>query len=181
MKGLLESFQQPFRLSKSVKYSQSYGLNEVCDIIDRKMVARNGFKLQKLERPVVVRNVNGTNNSGEVIIYQMEVNVYYKSHVERMRMDICDLERTDIILGMLWLQVYNPEINWETGEVKMMKCPPICGRSIVAKKKTEKRKKIEGRIRAIGKSERDKWKMSIEEKSDDKVKLDREKVRKMVP
>ena len=63
----------------------------------------------------------------------------------------------------------------------MTKCPPIYGRSIVAKKETEKGRKVKGRVRAIGKSERDKWKMSIEEKSDDKVKLDREKVRKMVP
>jgi len=50
---------------------------------------------------VVVRNVDSINNSRGVIIYQIEVNVYYKSHVERMRIDICDLGRTDIILGML--------------------------------------------------------------------------------
>ena len=149
--------------------------------IDRKMAARNGFKLQKLERPVVVRNIDGINNSGRAIIYQVEVNVYYKSHVERIRMDICDLGRTDVILGMLWLQVHNPEISWETGEVKITRCPLICRRSIVAKKETEKGRKVKGRIRTIGKSERDKWKMSMEEKSDDKVKLDREKVRKMVP
>jgi len=31
----------------------------------------------------------------------VEVNIYYKSHVERMRIDVCDLEKTDIILGML--------------------------------------------------------------------------------
>ena len=149
--------------------------------IDRKIAARNGFKLQKLKRPVEVRNVDGTNNSIGVITHQVEVNVYYKSHVERMRIDIYNLERTDVILGMLWLQVYNPEISWETGEVKITRCPLICRRSIVAKKETEKGRKVKGRIRTIGKSERDKWKMSIEEKSDDKVKLDREKVRKMVP
>jgi len=37
--------------------------------IDRKMVVRNGFKLQKFKRPVVVRNVNSTNNSREAITY----------------------------------------------------------------------------------------------------------------
>ena len=100
--------------------------------------------------------------------------------MERMRMDVCDLERTDIILDMLQLQTHNPKINWETREVKMTRCPPICGRSIVAKKKTEKRKKVEGKIRAIEKSERNEQKMLIDEKFDDKVKLDREKVRKMV-
>ena len=31
MKGLLKGFWWPFRLSKLVKYSWSYGLNEVCD------------------------------------------------------------------------------------------------------------------------------------------------------
>ena len=37
----------------------------------------------------------------------------------------------------------------------MMRYPPICERSIVAKKETEKRRKVERKIRAIGKSERD--------------------------
>ena len=68
--------------------------------MDRKMAARHGFKLQKLERPTVVRNIDGTNNSGGVIIHQIEVNVYYKNHVERMRINICDLGKTKIILGM---------------------------------------------------------------------------------
>ena len=79
--------------------------------MDWKIAAKHEFRLQKLERPIVVRNVNGMNNSTKAITYQIETNVYYKSHVERMKMDICDLERTDIILEMLWLQVYNPEIN----------------------------------------------------------------------
>ena len=69
--------------------------------MDKKMTAKHGFKLQKLDRPVMVRNVDRTNNSKGAITHQVEVNMYYKSHVERMRMDVCNLERTDIILGML--------------------------------------------------------------------------------
>ena len=71
--------------------------------MDRKMAARNGFKLQKLKKPVVVRNVDGTNNSRGAITHQVEVNVYYKSHVKRIRIDVYDLERTNIILGILQL------------------------------------------------------------------------------
>ena len=71
--------------------------------MDRKMAARNGFKLQKLKKPVVVRNVDGTNNSRGAITHQVEVNVYYKSHVKRIRIDAYDLERTNIILGILQL------------------------------------------------------------------------------
>jgi len=69
--------------------------------MNKKMAAKHGFRLQKLERPVAVRNIDGTNNSGEAITHQVEVNVYYKSYVERMRIDVCDLEKTDVILGML--------------------------------------------------------------------------------
>ena len=79
--------------------------------MDKRIIARHGFKLQKLERPIAVRNVDGTNNSRRAIIHQVEANVYYKGHVERMRMDVCDLGKTEIILGMPWLAVYNPKIN----------------------------------------------------------------------
>ena len=68
--------------------------------MDKMMVARYRFKLQKLERLIMVRNMDGTNNSRGAIIYQIEVNVYYKGYVERMRMDVCDLGKTEIILGM---------------------------------------------------------------------------------
>jgi len=71
--------------------------------MDKKMTAKHGFKLQKLDRPVTVRNVDRTNNSGGAITHQVEVNVYYKSHIKRIRIDVCDLERTDVILGMSWL------------------------------------------------------------------------------
>ena len=108
--------------------------------MDKKMVARHGFKLQKLERPVIVRNVDGINNSRRATMHQVEVNVYYKNHIERIRMNVCNLGRTDIILGMPWLQAYNPEINWKTGEVRMTRCLLIYGRRLVVKGDIEKRK-----------------------------------------
>ena len=69
--------------------------------MDQKMVVKYGFRLQKLKRLIMVRNVDGTNNSARAITYQVEVNMYYKGHIERMKMDVCNLEKTDIILGML--------------------------------------------------------------------------------
>jgi len=99
--------------------------------MDRQMAARHGFKLQKLERPIAIRNIDGTNNSGGAIMYQVECNVFFKGHVERMRMDVCDLAKTEVILGMSWLAAHNPGINWETGEVKITRCLPLCGRKSV--------------------------------------------------
>ena len=68
--------------------------------MDKEIVARHRFKLQKLERPIAIKNVDKTNNSGEVIIHQIEVNVYHKEHVERMRIDVCELGKIEIILEM---------------------------------------------------------------------------------
>ena len=48
----------------------------------------------------MVRNVDRTNNSREAITHQVEANMYYKGHVERMRIDVCDLEKTKVILEM---------------------------------------------------------------------------------
>jgi len=30
----------------------------------------------------------------------VECNIYYKGHVERMRIDVCDLGKIEVILGM---------------------------------------------------------------------------------
>jgi len=66
--------------------------------------------------------------------------MYYKGYVERMRIDVCNLGKMDIILGMLWLQAHNPEINWEMGEVKMMRCLLLCRRNIKLKEEKKARR-----------------------------------------
>jgi len=109
--------------------------------MDKRMVARHRFKLQKLKRPIMIRNVDRTNNSRGAITYQIEVNVYYKGHIKRMRMDVCDLGKTEIILGMPWLVVHNPEINWKTGKIKMMRCLFLCGRVRIKEKERKKKEK----------------------------------------
>jgi len=106
--------------------------------MDKQVATRHGFKLQKLERPIAIRNVDGTNNSRGAIMYQVECNVFNKGHVKRMRMDVCDLGKTEVILGILWLAAYNLEINWETGEVKIMRCLPLCGGKSQKKEKVKR-------------------------------------------
>ena len=149
--------------------------------IDRKMAARYGFRLQKLERPIVVRNVNGTNNSIGAIIHQVEVNVYYKGHVKRMRLDVYDLGKTDVILEIPWLQAHNLEINWETGEVKMMRCPLLYGRNMKLKEES----KVKKRKRVTTLEEKRIVRQVVDDKKDwgreKKVKVDYRKIKEMVP
>jgi len=83
---------------------------------DKKFIEKHGFKMQKLDRPVNVKNVDGTKNSGGMITHKIEVNIFFKGHVERVKIDVCNLRRMEVVLGMPWLAAHNLEINWETSE-----------------------------------------------------------------
>jgi len=148
--------------------------------MDKRIAARHGFKLQKLKRPIMVRNVDGTNNSGEAITYQVEAYIYYKGHVERIRMDVCNLGKTEIILGIPWLAAYNPEINWETGEVKMMRCLPLCGG---VKVKEEDKKKRGKRVVTLEEEKIVRW--AIDNKEDwgreEEIEENYRKIKEIVP
>ena len=39
---------------------------------------------------------------------------------------------------MPWLAAHNPKINWETREVKMIRCLPLCGRRSPKKEKAKR-------------------------------------------
>ena len=148
--------------------------------MDKRMAARHGFKLQKPERPIAVRNVDRTNNSKGVIIHQVEVNIYDKGHVERMRMDVCDLGKMEIILGIPWLVAHNPEINQEMRKVKMTRYPLLCGR---VKLKEEERKKKKKRVATLEEEKIVRW--AIDDKEDqerkDEIEENHWKIEEMVP
>ena len=59
-----------------------------------------GFKMEKLKKPLVVRNVDGTINVGGAIMHQVKCNIFFQGHMERARMDVCNLGKTELILGM---------------------------------------------------------------------------------
>jgi len=108
--------------------------------MDTTFTREKGFKIERMKNPLLVKNVDRKVNVGGAITYQVECNMFFKGHVERVRMDICNLEKTKVILGMLWLATHNPEIDWEKREVKMTRCPPICGKEKQEEKKKEVKK-----------------------------------------
>jgi len=79
-----------------------------------------------------------------------------------MRIDICDLGKIDMILGMLWLQAHNPEINWKIRKVKMIKYSPLCGRT--GQKKEERKVEKGKRIVTLEKEKIVRW--AIDNKED---------------
>ena len=117
-------------------------------VISLEFARKKGFKLKKLERPMQVRNVDGSFNREGPIENMVEVNVYYKGYMERTEIDVIGEQKWGVILGMPWLERHNPEIDWKTGEVKMTRCPEECGKQWRPKQEKsgwEKQKEEEAR------------------------------------
>ena len=113
-------------------------------IMSSEFAKKQGFKLKKLERPMNVRNVDGSLNKEGPIEHTVEVNIYYQGHRKRTEIDVIGGQKQTVILGMLWLACHNSEINWRTGEVKMTRCPEECGKQWRSKQRKlgwEKQKK----------------------------------------
>ena len=77
--------------------------------------------------------------------------------------------------------MHNPEINWETRKVKMMRCPPLYGRN--TKLKEEKRAKKEKRVAIL--EEENIVRYEVDDKEDwgrkETVEANHRKIEEMVP
>ena len=92
-------------------------------VMSSEFVKKQGFKLKKLERPINVRNVDGSFNKEGPIENTVEVNIYYQGHRERTEIDVIRGQKWTVILEIPWLACHNPEIDWRTG---MTRCPEEC-------------------------------------------------------
>ena len=70
-------------------------------VMSSEFVKEQGFKLKKLERPINVRNVDGSFNKEGPIENMVEVNIYYQRHRERTEIDVIGGQKWTVILGIL--------------------------------------------------------------------------------
>ena len=97
-------------------------------VMSKEFARRHKFKRMKLEKPVYMRNVDGMLNYVGPIVDTVEVKIFFKGHKKRTSIDVIGGQKWSVILDMPWLGCHNPEIDWKTGEVKMMRCPEECGK-----------------------------------------------------
>ena len=64
---------------------------------------QKGFKLIPLDHPIQVRNVDGTSNEGGMITHEVDLLMSYQGHQERATFEICELGKTNVIIGSTWL------------------------------------------------------------------------------
>ena len=69
-------------------------------VMSSEFTKKQSFKLKKLERPMNMRNVDGSLNKERPIEYTVEVNIYYQGHRERTEIDVIGRQKWMVILGM---------------------------------------------------------------------------------
>ena len=128
-------------------------------VMSEEFVRRHKFKRTKLERPVYMRNVDGTLNYVRPIVDMVEVEIFFKGHKERTLIDVIEGQRWSVILSMPWLRRHNPEIDWKTGEVKMTRCSDEYGK----KWKTGRQMKLGWKKQEERKEKKERRRPTIEE------------------
>jgi hypothetical protein len=86
----------------------------------------NNVPTRPLSKPIPVYNVDGTANDARAITDIADVILCYKNHSEHTQLAVTCLGKQSLILGYNWLRNHNPEINWQTKDVKMSRCPLQC-------------------------------------------------------
>jgi len=96
------------------------------NFIDRDFVRMKGINTWSISRPIPVYNMDGSPNKAGRISKVVNVVLRYKTYAERTLLAVSSLRKQNMILGYTWLKDHNPEVNWQTGEVQMNRCPPRC-------------------------------------------------------
>jgi hypothetical protein len=94
--------------------------------IDIEWAKLNNVPTRLLTNLITVYNVDGTANDAGAITDIANVILCYETHSERTQLAVTRLGKQSLILGYNWLCNHNPEINWQTKDVKMSCCPLQC-------------------------------------------------------
>jgi hypothetical protein len=94
--------------------------------IDIEWAKLNNVPTRPLTKPIPVYNVDGTANDAGMIMDVADVILCYANHWEHTQLAITRLGKQSMILGYNWLCNHNPEINWQTKDIKMSRCPVHC-------------------------------------------------------
>jgi hypothetical protein len=87
--------------------------------VDEEWARRQNFNFIPIDRPIPVRNADGTLNSGGYIKNRIEFILRVGTHQERISADVTNLEgKQKLILGLPWLEEHNLEINWNQRSIK---------------------------------------------------------------
>jgi predicted aspartyl protease len=88
--------------------------------IDIEWAKLDNIPTRPLTNPIPVHNFDSTANDTSAITDIADIILHYEHYSERTQLAITRLGKQSLILGYNWLQNHNPEINWQTKNVKCL-------------------------------------------------------------
>ena len=95
--------------------------------IDETFVDKHGIETRELPKPIPVYNADGTPNANGMVTRMAQLRLTIGSHSELINFAVSTLDKNDVFLGHDWLQLHNPEIDWNQKTLTFTRCPSACG------------------------------------------------------
>ena len=109
----------------SIKALLNSGCTGSC--INETFVDKHGIETRELPKPIPVYNADGTPNANGMVTQMAQLRLTIGSHSELMNFAVSTLDKNDVFLGHDWLQLHNPEIDWNQKTLTFTRCPSTCG------------------------------------------------------
>ena len=87
------------------------------NFLDKATWERMGIGSHETVKPIMVYNVDGTENSQGKITHYCWLRIFYVGKQKLQRFYIASLGKESIILGYPFLYVFNPTIDWQQGKL----------------------------------------------------------------
>src|SRR5882757_4404250 len=87
--------------------------------LDRKYADHQRIRLIPLERPISLYNIDGTLNEAGSITHKARLNLKVGSEIHQHDFYVTQIGPEKVILGLPWLRMRNPSIDWQKGELRL--------------------------------------------------------------
>jgi len=121
---VLEVTRQTMRLPVTIHTDRDITESMLIDsgaggcFLDHDVAKEYSLPLVKLQKPIKVKNVDGTNNKTGFMTHYVKVAITIAGLRSIIRFLLTGLGRNRAILGLPWLIRYNPDINWKLNTLK---------------------------------------------------------------
>ena len=95
--------------------------------VNKSFVEKHGLTIKKLPIKIPIYNADGSLNNNGSIEGFAEVRMTIGDHSERIELAITNLGSSDIFLGLEWLRLHNPDIDWTSLLLSFNHYPDTCG------------------------------------------------------
>ena len=95
--------------------------------ISSKFVDLHNLPCTPLPYHIPIYNVDGTQNKAGAISRLCTLKMQIGGHSEQITFRVTETGSSNIILGLEWLKIHDPLVNWSKGKLFFINCPSQCG------------------------------------------------------